>query len=57
MYIGDLLFQIVTFLIIVFVFYLLYRMFFNIQQPKNTQEMNEKLDRIIELLEKEENRK
>ncbi|TGB03683.1 DUF4083 family protein [Halobacillus salinus] len=52
--VGDLLFQIVLFLIILSVFYLVFRLLLNMQKSRDSKELNEKLDRIIELLEKQD---
>ncbi len=52
--VGDLLFQITMFLIILSVFYLVFRLLLNMQKSRDSKELNEKLDRIIELLEKQD---
>lgn len=57
MFLGDLLYQITMFLIIVGVFYLVFRYFSNLPNHKDTEEVNQKLDKIIELLEENNKQK
>ncbi|MCA0970460.1 DUF4083 domain-containing protein [Halobacillus litoralis] len=52
-YLGDMIFQIMMFLFIVGIFYVVYRLIADRPTRRNADDTNEKLDRIIQLLEDE----